>query len=134
MGIGNFRVAIYISYIVVFSVLVQGSTLSWLGRKFWVIVENTRNIKESISIDEIEYFEDQLIEVSIMPNSWLQSKLIRDIRLPLSALIVSVIREREYIYPKASLPLEVGDRLFISVENREALLKFIEEQHHILDK
>ncbi|MCX5774752.1 MAG: potassium/proton antiporter [Fusobacteria bacterium] len=134
-GVGNdSSIFNFIFYIVVFSVLVQGSTLSWLGKKLGVIVENTRNFKESISIDEIEYFEDQLIEVSIMQNSWLQSKLIRDIRLPLSALIVSVIRGREYIYPKASLPLEVGDRLLISAENREALLKFIEEQHHILDK
>jgi len=123
----------FIFYIVVFSVLVQGSTLSWLGRKLGVIVENRKNFKESISIDEIEYFEDQLIEVQIVPHSCFQAKEIRDIRLPMTALIVSVIREREYIYPKASLVLEIGDRLLISAENREELMNFIEKQHLFIE-
>jgi len=122
-----------IFFIVIFSVVLQGSTLSWLGQKLGVIEKKNRNYKESISIEEIEYFEDQLIEVLIIKNSCFQSKLIRDIRLPLSALIVSVIRGREYIYPKASLALEEGDRLLISAENREELLKFIEEQHHMIN-
>ncbi len=118
-----------IFFIVIVSVLIQGMTLP-LGAKILKLNEDEEEvIKEKSDTEELEYFEDQMLELSVLDNSDYIDKEIKDIKLPDNSLIIFIKREDEYIHPKGNTKILVGDKLVIMCKNKVEFFDFINNPH-----
>ena len=98
-------------YIVVFSVLLQGMTLKYVGKKLNLFEEEieTENV---IEVDELE--ELALKKMLLHEDSEYVDKKIKELELPPGMLIVSIKRGDSYVTPKGDVVLLVGDTLLFS--------------------
>ncbi|MGL4210098.1 MAG: potassium/proton antiporter [Cetobacterium somerae] len=98
-------------YIVVFSVLLQGMTLKYVGKKLNLFEEDQEEDK-FIEIEELE--ELALKKMILDEQSEYINKKIRELELPQGMLIVSIKRDENYITPKGDVTLLMGDTLLFS--------------------
>lgn len=98
-------------YIVVFSVLLQGMTLKFVGKKLNLFEEDEDDNK-GIEIEELE--ELALKKMMLDEKSDYINKKIRELELPQGMLIISIKRDDAYITPKGDVTLLVGDTLLFS--------------------
>ncbi|ERT69395.1 potassium/proton antiporter [Cetobacterium somerae] len=98
-------------YIVVFSVLLQGMTLKYVGKKLNLFEEDQEEDK-FIEIEELE--ELALKKMILDKQSEYVNKKIRELELPQGMLIVSIKRDENYITPKGDVTLLMGDTLLFS--------------------
>ncbi|MGL5278643.1 MAG: potassium/proton antiporter [Cetobacterium sp.] len=98
-------------YIVVFSVLLQGMTLKYVGKKLNLFEEGQEEDK-IIEVDELE--ELALKKMILDEQSEYINKKIRELELPQGMLIVSIKRDENYITPKGDVTLLMGDTLLFS--------------------
>ncbi|MBC2852854.1 potassium/proton antiporter [Cetobacterium sp. 2G large] len=98
-------------YIVVFSVLLQGMTLKYVGKKLNLFEEDQEEDK-FIEIEELE--ELALKKMILDEQSEYVNKKIRELELPQGMLIVSIKRDENYITPKGDVILLMGDTLLFS--------------------
>ncbi|WP_432204835.1 potassium/proton antiporter [Cetobacterium somerae] len=98
-------------YIVVFSVLIQGMTLKYVGKKLNLFEDNS----EQDNLIEVEELEELALKKMILDeNSEYINKLIRELELPKGMLIVSIKRDSSYITPKGEVKLLLGDVILFS--------------------
>ncbi|MDX8336502.1 potassium/proton antiporter [Candidatus Cetobacterium colombiensis] len=98
-------------YIVVFSVLIQGMTLKYVGKKLNLFEDNS----EQDNLIEVEELEELALKKMILDeNSEYINKLIRELELPKGMLIVSIKRDSSYITPKGEVKLLLGDIILFS--------------------
>lgn len=98
-------------YIVVFSVLLQGMTLKYVGKKLNLFEEDQEEDK-FIEVEELE--ELALKKMILDEQSEYVNKKIRELELPQGMLIVSIKRDENYITPKGDVTLLMGDTLLFS--------------------
>ncbi|MGL4862354.1 MAG: potassium/proton antiporter [Cetobacterium sp.] len=98
-------------YIVVFSVLLQGMTLKYVGKKLNLFEEDQEEDK-FIEVEELE--ELALKKMVLDEQSEYINKRIRELELPQGMLIVSIKRDENYITPKGDVTLLMGDTLLFS--------------------
>lgn len=99
-------------YIVVFSVIVQGSTLKPLG-KYLNLFEETEKEDETIEIEELE--DLTIKRLYIDSTSEFLDKAIKDLKLPPNTHIISVKRENKDLSPNGNLVLKKGDKIYITI-------------------
>ncbi len=108
-----------------------------------VVVENTREIGRVTTRDIVSTYkaalsrsirrtkrlgsESELLEAQLDENSSLAGRALRDITFPADALVVSLSRDGETIFPKGATTLEAGDRILLLTDRRgeEALKAFL---------
>lgn len=98
-------------YIVVFSVLLQGMTLKYVGKKLNLFEEDQEEDK-FIEVEELE--ELALKKMILDEQSEYINKKIRELELPQGMLIVSIKRDENYITPKGDVTLLMRDTLLFS--------------------
>lgn len=98
-------------YIVVFSVIMQGMTLKYVGKKLDLIDESK---SEDSTIDEDELEELAIRKIVLDNNSEYINKKIKELSLPKGILIVSVKRGDKFIVPNGEVTLLVGDSVMFS--------------------
>lgn len=98
-------------YIVVFSVLLQGMTLKYVGEKL-NLFEDDQEEDKFIEVEELE--ELALKKMILDEQSEYINKKIRELELPQGMLIVSIKRDENYITPKGDVTLLMGDTLLFS--------------------
>ena len=98
-------------YIVVFSVLLQGMTLKYVGKKLNLFEEDVEEDK-FIEVEELE--ELALKKMILDEKSEYINKRIKELELPQGMLIVSIKRDESYITPKGEVILLMGDILLFS--------------------
>lgn len=99
-------------FVVLFSVLVQGSTLRWVGQKLNVLVNRAGE-------PMIPAHSSELLEIEIKPGSPSAGKQVIELGLPRTALIVLLKRgERAYI-PRGGSIIEPGDRLLLATRRED---------------
>lgn len=110
-------------FIVLTSVLIQGSTLRPFARLLGVGVD--RNPDES---DLTPASNEDLLEVSVQPGSRTVGRQVVDLGLPPTALIVLLTRNDESYIPRGSTVLAEGDKMLIAtrLQDREELKKRFE--------
>jgi potassium/hydrogen antiporter len=117
-----------IFFIVIVSVLIQGMTLPF-GAKWLKLNTEEDIIKDKSETEELEYFEDQMLEFNVTDKSIILDKLISEITLPDDSLITLIKRGAEYIHPKGSTKILLGDKLIIMCKNKIEFFNFVEEMH-----
>lgn len=98
-------------YIVVFSVLLQGMTLKYVGKKL-NLFEDGEDEDRFIEVEELE--ELALKKMVLDEHSEYINRKIKELELPNGMLIVSIKRDDSYITPKGDVILLMGDTLLFS--------------------
>ena len=116
-------------FISVSSVLLQGTTLSYIARLLHLAVP--QKVKRRIWTDlEIQDSEKSVMtEFIIKQGSVADGKKIVTLDIPGSASIMSIKRGEKYIIPDGSTRLLAGDKLFILAENKNTM----DQVYHTLD-
>lgn len=99
-------------FIVLFSILLQGSLLPFVSKKLKMI-DNNSDVMKTFS-DYTEEVPIQFIKQMItFEHPWVNKK-IRDIELLPDVLVVLIIREHRQIIPKGNIVLMAGDTVILS--------------------
>lgn len=98
-------------YIVVFSVLLQGMTLKYVGKKL-NLFDDDKEEDKTIEMDELE--ELALKKMVLDERSEFINRKIKELELPEGMLIVSIKRGEGYITPKGDVTLLMGDTVLFS--------------------
>ncbi|MFA8299114.1 MAG: potassium/proton antiporter [Hyphomicrobiales bacterium] len=102
-------------FIVITSVLLQGSTISILAKILKLDKPIVRKLKSFKLYDDIK---NELTELIISKNSTSVGKELVELKFPSTSLIVLINRENKYITPKGSTQLMANDKLLIMTESK----------------
>ena len=118
-----------IFFVVLLSVLLQGTTLPFAARMFKVEVPDTSAKSFPVEFVPEQGWRGAMEEVTLSPESRANGKAIVDLNLPPSYLIVLVNRSGEYLVPSGGMVLQAGDRILgiASPECREQVTRLFSE-------
>lgn len=111
-----FNIVFFIS---VTSVLIQGTSLSFVAR--WLGVALPERVRKFTDVDKLlnEIPKSSLREFEILPDFYSVHKRIVDLNFPKSAFIIMIKRDNEYIRPGGSTTIEVGDVLMVLADTAD---------------
>lgn len=109
-------------FVVVISVLMQGTLLPWVAKKLALVSSEPPKKKMPLEIVAGEMIPSELKEIEIPADSAVDSKTIVELNLPPGYLIVLISRAGAYIQPTGNTMLKSGDRL-LSLTEKDALEK-----------
>jgi len=111
-----FNIVFFIS---VTSVLIQGTSLSFVAR--WLGVALPERVRKVTDVDKLlnEIPKSSLREFEILPDFYSVQKRIVDLNFPKSAFIIMIKRDNEYIRPGGSTTIEVGDVLMVLADTAD---------------
>lgn len=101
-------------FIVLTSVLLQGTLIVPMAK--WIGVYSQRPItgfSPLAYVMEDGEITDNIVEATVMPNSYAVGKQILDLHLPPGVLVALIGRDREVIVPNGGTVIEVGDHLLL---------------------
>ncbi len=109
-------------FVVVISVLMQGTLLPWVAKK--LALESSEPPKKKMPLEIVagEMIPSELKEIEIPADSAVDGKTIVELNLPPGYLIVLISRAGAYIQPTGNTMLKSGDRL-LSLTEKDALKK-----------
>jgi cell volume regulation protein A len=100
-------------FVVVVSVIVQGTTLEWVARKLGLLSYAPRPPEAPLEVGPLSKLD--LVDFAVAPDHSIAGAHVRETGLPRSALIAIINRGEETIPPRGSTVIEPGDRLFVLV-------------------
>lgn len=110
-----------VCYIVVLSVLLQGTTLTkvaqWLGLSY-PVGERTFY---PVEIEERSNFRSLLREVVVPAGSHAHNKTLVELNLPRNALFILISRGGEFIMPNGATRLCCGDKILVLAPSQEVI-------------
>lgn len=116
-------------FITIISVLLQGTTLSWMAKILHVAIPGGIKKRTPLDLELSESVKSELTEIEITEFSNVVSKRIVDLNFPKKAIIVMINRNGKYITPNGYTQIEALDKLMIIAENERSL----EEVYKILE-
>lgn len=102
------------------SVLLQGTTLPYMAKWLHVSVPDKVKRKFPLDVEMKEGNHGELIELDLPDDSPVIGKLILELNLPKSVLIVLIHRKDKYISPNGDTVLKPGDHLLVMAESKDA--------------
>lgn len=99
-------------FIVLTSVLLQGTTIRFVARYLGVLLEDKDSMAEKRASPHI-------IEVTIKDNAPVVGRRVVDLNIPRTALIVLLTRRGESYVPRGATQIENGDRLLIATRRND---------------
>ena len=103
-------------FLVLVSVLVQGTSLPLVARWLGVLLPNHSTSRNPVQFQADQRFTGRLLEITLASSSPAIGKQLVDINLPHSAQILMIHRQDEDLHPAGSTELQTGDRLLILAE------------------
>jgi cell volume regulation protein A len=100
-------------FVVLVSVLLQGTTIPWIARALKVSAE------PDDSLDE-RRVPQSTVEVRLTEGSPVVGSLVVDLKLPSTALLLLLRRDGESYIPRGSTALESGDELLVATRKDDA--------------
>ena len=113
-------------FISVTSVLLQGTTLSYVAKLLHVAVPESVRRRVGVDVDILEIEKSEMKEVVIESSSGIAGKKIVMLGVPKSIHIMTIKRDNKYIVPVGSTRLLPGDRLMLLAEDKESLKRMYE--------
>ncbi len=109
-------------FVVVISVLIQGTTLERIARRLGVVAPASAQVAPPLEVGADGALE--LVEFGVAPDHAIAGSAVRELGLPRSALVAVISRRGDSIPPRGSTIVEPGDRLFVLVpQNDRAVLE-----------
>ncbi len=106
-------------FIVLTSILLQGTTISAMAKIFNVKEDEAAKPKTPVELELDENIKNELFEIEIPENSKVAGKTIAEMRLPGNILVVLINRYGDYITPNGSTVINAKDKILIMVPNGE---------------
>jgi cell volume regulation protein A len=100
-------------FIVLTSVLVQGSTIPLVARWLHVAAPARLRPRSPLELETVNGVRGELIELELPENSPAVGRRLVDLRLPRGALLVLIGRDESFLIPSGSTVLEKGDILHL---------------------
>ena len=102
-------------FITIVSLIIQGSTVSWVARLFGLStpMEKTGN---DFGVELPEEIDSDLRDVTVTQEILERGDTLKDMNLPKGTLVMIVKRGDEYLIPNGTLKLHVGDKLLLISE------------------
>ncbi len=119
-------------FIVLLSVVVQGSLFPTLARRLDLVEEETDD-KNMLIKSFNDYSEDiggVFAKVAVLDTSDMIGSEIVDINFPEGLLIMSINRDHQYVTPNGSTVIEKGDILLVTAESEESV-EYFERQFDV---
>jgi potassium/hydrogen antiporter len=107
-------------FIVLTSVLLQGTSLPWVARRLGVDTPLAQRRSYPLEFVQTGGFRtaSEMVEVPLAENSPAAGRRIVALGLPKEALVLLVARGDEFIVPRGDTKLEAGDRLLVLADER----------------
>lgn len=100
-------------FIVITSVLVQGSTIPLVARLLGVSAKLHHRPRAPLEFEAVDGMRGEMIEVVLPAGSPIVDRRILEVGLPDGALVVLVGRDGRYLIPSGGTQLRAADRLFV---------------------
>ncbi|HZI20295.1 MAG TPA: potassium/proton antiporter [Pyrinomonadaceae bacterium] len=107
-------------FIVLTSVLLQGTTLPWVARRLGVDAPLPPRRQYPLEFVQTSGFKNakEMVEIPLEDDSPAAGRRVVDLRLPKEALILLVARGDEFVVPHGGTRLEAGDRLLVLADKQ----------------
>lgn len=100
-------------FVVVLSALVQGWTLPHVAAKLGLLLKAEAAPPVSLEISSLRYFEGDIVDYTVAPDSRAAGKQVRELALPDGVVIAMIAREQQLIPPQGLTRIEPGDHVII---------------------
>lgn len=121
-GVEKSSVIFSIVFLISFtSMIVQGSTISWMAKKLRLAIILPASIMGRKGLDT----KTEMLEVKVLPSGYLDGKTLLEAELPEDARVSMILRRREYIVPNGHTMVKSGDVLFIICKNPDELRRIL---------
>ncbi len=125
-GLENSELIFHVVFFVVLtSVLVQGTTLTLSAKVFKVEDKTVKPSDYPLDKELIDQVKKDLMEVKITPDCRAAGKSIVSLNFPKTALIVMIKREDHFLTPRGDTVLKPGDRLWVIAEDKSEVSKVL---------
>ncbi len=108
-----------IFFVVVTSVLLQGTTISWAARMLGFDGTRRPEPRHRLHITSIEQTDRLIMDYYLDHKSRAVGQLIKDLPFPHETFVAMVVRGGQVIAPKGQTRLETGDHLFVLCRKRD---------------
>lgn len=100
-----------IFFVVLSSVLVQGTSIPWVARRLGVEGKGDEVVSYPLEDVSGNEWKGKLAEAVVPEGSWAIGKAIYELGLPGDYLVVLIARGSDFVIPNGSVVLQAGDRL-----------------------
>jgi cell volume regulation protein A len=108
-------------FISVTSVLLQGTTLSFVAKLLHVAVPENVRRRMGVDMDILDIEKSEMREIIIEPGSDVIGRKIVMLGVPKPVHIMTIKRGEKYLVPVGSTRLEAGDQLMVLAEDKKAM-------------
>jgi cell volume regulation protein A len=115
-------------FISVTSVLLQGTTLSYVAKLLHVAVPAKAKRRIGLDFEATDNLKSEMQEIVLAQGAQGEGKRIVELSIPATINILAVKRDKVYIAPNGSTKLMAGDVLYVLAEDTKTL----EELEHVL--
>jgi cell volume regulation protein A len=98
-------------FVVVVSVILQGTTLERVARRLDVVVPSPQAQQPPIEVGALSALD--LVDFLVAPDHAIAGSAVRELGLPRTAIVAVVVRGEDSIPPRGSTVIEPGDRLYV---------------------
>ncbi len=106
-------------FVVLTSVLIQGTTISFVSRRLGADVPAGRVARNPLAIEDGRDIDAELTDVIVPYNSGIVGKRVFEIGVPEGCLIVLISRDGNFIIPNGSSVIEEGDVLQVLANRKD---------------
>ncbi len=106
-----------IFFIVLTSVLFQGTSIPLLARRLGVEEQAARRVYP-IGYTPMRGLKGELKELAVPPHSYMAGKAIVELGLPPNFLIILIARDHEFVLPSGGTMLQGGDTLLVLADRK----------------
>jgi cell volume regulation protein A len=108
-----------IFFVVVTSVLLQGTTISWAARLLGLHSQRRPEPRHRLHITSIEQTDRRIMDYYLDHQSWAVGRLIKDLPFPHETFVAMIVRGGQVMAPKGQTRLETDDHLFVLCRKRD---------------
>jgi cell volume regulation protein A len=107
-------------FAVVFSTLLQGTSVEWLARKLGVTTTEPALPRPLVETGTVRRLGAEIVEYPVGADDAIVGQLVRELGLPRDALLSVIVRGEEALLPRGSTRIEADDRLHVIVREEVA--------------
>lgn len=108
-------------FVVILSVLVQGTTFGWIARKLRLHLPTHQQPALQVEFGSWQLLDGDVVLFRVEPSSAPEGKALRDLVLPPDTLAMLVVRGEEVITPRGSTYLHAGDFVYLFAREKDRL-------------
>ncbi|MUK88631.1 potassium/proton antiporter [Ornithinibacillus sp. L9] len=114
-------------FVVLFSALVQGSTLSWLATKLGLTINEEDAATPSLELIHLGTTESEIMRLTLTKKNAAVGVPLSDLELPEHTLIIGITRRKKLLTPTGNSIIKHGDTVFVlsDKEHREEAKKVL---------